>query len=224
MRRLDVEIYERPPARPRTRLSKDSQRAVARDPQIGAEKRRAFVAIVVVALHAGVLAWAISGRSGEATPHRPPPPLVLMKLAILREKMPLAELAASLPAPVEETPRLSTLLPAFPTSDKLTLAVGPDVDAVISDADATEIFNVARRCVSKNWRPGIISGVAITLLALVEMDGEVSDSKIAVDNGARLAAEAAQRCLLTYGRFAPRRLKGEAVPSWQRVRWPAAVW
>lgn len=210
-RRLLVEVYAAQAPQPRRPQRKAPRRAAA--------MQRALIVTLVLALHTVVFAWVLVEQPSDARPYWSPPPLILMTLTAPPEKTTLVQLAA-LTAPTKLL-RLPRVHPA--ALAELKIPDRPPAEELISYVDAAEVFNVALRCAAPRDRANRqVRAVAITLLVRVEPDGQVSDSEIDVDNGAHAIAEAAQRCLLAHGHFAPRRVSGgKAVSSWQRVRWPA---
>jgi hypothetical protein len=215
--RLIVEIYSPPTIR-----ADPSQPKRARTRSDGTF--RLFVVGAVLALHAGAARWFWLDTAGLPSKFSSTAPLMLLPTMIVpRSAIAHYEAPASLSSLDSSTiiklpfavPRLP-VGPPVPT--EVALPISSSADVVIGDASAADMKNITAACGVHKARHLVSEALpALTLLVRVEKDGLVSDIKVEVGSGAQNVDEAVQRCISTHALFTPRQLKGEAVPSWQRV-------
>ncbi len=185
---------------------------------------RAVAAVVVIGLHASVGVWLWASSNTLRPLHRSP-----LESLVMLDPIPASPTAHSdppidIPSP-DQLPALPQ--PALPklaeVPSEIAVSITASTDVLISNANAGEVERVLADCRADKIRPlpGFDRAAEVTLLVRVEKVGRVSDSRIEVGSGMQRVDEAAQRCLLAHGSLTPRRVNGEPVASWQRVRWPA---
>jgi hypothetical protein len=215
--KLVVEVYQPEQLVPRTPRSAQKKRG--HRPRGTAQ---VWAAVAVIGLHAtfGVWLWT----STNALLHRSPLESLVMLDPIAPPEahsdpaMPLPS-PDSLPAP--PVPPLPKLFQSADGSSEIAVSITASTDVLISNANAGEVEEILEACRADGIRPVPQFDGRVTLLVRVEKVGRVSDSRIEVGSGVQRLDETAQRCLLAHGFLSPRRVNGEPVASWQRVRWPA---
>ena len=135
----------------------------------------------------------------------------------------------ALDVPPPELAAVPLTLPSLPQLPRppaeIALSIAPSADLLIEDANTANIDQAVALCRANGSVPASPTKLAspLTLLARVEKDGRVSDSKIEIGSGSRRWDEAASHCLLDHGSLMPRRVNGALLVSWQRVHWPKSL-
>ena len=109
--------------------------------------------------------------------------------------------------------------PAFGGDDAAAATVAPSKE-VVTPVRVAHGFNLGAACESYyplSSRMALEFG-ATTLIAYVDVDGRVKDTRIEIGSGYVALDEAAEHCIMEQGRFVPQTVASAPVGSWQRMK------